>query len=171
MNEPLLRLFFALPCPPDCVASIDQWRAELSVSGKPTSTSNLHVTLVFLGAQPAHQLPRLLELADTITAPCFELTLERLALWPNGLLHLAPRQAPKELLQLVQQLRQKLQDAGFEIEHRTYRPHLTLARQSCLPDKANALHLNWAVRSFSLFSSEQAAQGVNYRSLGHWSLH
>ena len=171
MNEPLLRLFFALPCPAESAASIDRWRADCRVNGKPVRASNLHITLVFLGAQPAEQLSQLLQLADSITAPCFELSLDRLDLWPEGLLHLAPNSIPHELLQLASQLRQRLEDAGFIVEPRTYQPHLTLARQSRLPELTTAPDFHWTVRKFSLFSSEQCAQGVNYRALGTWQLH
>jgi 2'-5' RNA ligase len=171
VNEPLLRLFFALPCPTDDAARIDRWRAGCRVNGKPVRASNLHITLVFLGAQPAERLPQLKQLAASITAPCFELSLDRLDLWPEGLLHLAPNRVPNELLQLASQLRQKLEDAGFIVEPRRYQPHLTLARQSGLPELTTAPDFHWTVSEFSLFSSEQGAQGLHYRVLDTWQLH
>lgn len=170
MDEPLLRLFFALPCPSDCAARIERWRSGLDLSGKAVSASNLHVTLTFLGAQPAHQLSRLLTLANLIRLPGFELTLDRLDLWPEGLLHLAPSHTPVALEQLVQQLQLTLRNAGFAIEERAYRPHMTLARLSALPAKATAPKVGWSVREFSLFSSVHSAQSAHYQTLGIWPL-
>ena len=170
MDEPLLRLFFALPCPTDCAARIERWRSSLGIAGKAVAASDLHLTLVFLGSQPAHQLPLLMALASSIRIPDFKLNLDRLDLWPEGLLHLAPSHTPDALAQLALRLRQALQEAGFAIEQRAYRPHLTLARHSTLPEIVTAPKVSWTAREFSLFSSAQGEHGAHYRALGSWPL-
>ena len=167
MDEPLLRLFFALPCPTDCAARIEHWRSSLGIAGKAVAASDLHLTLVFLGSQPAHQLPLLMALASSIRIPDFKLNLD---LWPEGLLHLAPSHTPDALAQLALRLRQALQEAGFAIEQRAYRPHLTLARHSTLPEIVTAPKVSWTAREFSLFSSAQGVHGAHYRALGSWPL-
>lgn len=170
MNAPLLRLFFALPCPTDCAESIERWRASTAVTGTVVAPANLHVTLVFLGAQPEQRLPQLIELASLIRLPAFELNLDRLDLWPDGLLHLAPSHTPDGLVQLAGALRQRLQAAEFAFEQRAYRPHLTLARQSGMPEIVSPPSIRWVVREFGLFSSEHANLGVQYRALASWPL-
>jgi RNA 2',3'-cyclic 3'-phosphodiesterase len=170
VDEPLLRLFFALPCPTDCAARIEHWWSSLGIAGKAVATSNLHLTLVFLGTQPAHQLPRLMALANSLHLPGFELTLDHLDLWPEGLLHLAPSQTPDALMQLALQLRQTLREAGFVIEQRAYRPHLTLAHHSTQPEMVTVPQVSWTAREFSLFSSLHSTQDAHYQALGSWPL-
>ncbi|HBB77192.1 MAG TPA: RNA 2',3'-cyclic phosphodiesterase, partial [Pseudomonas sp.] len=52
-TEDTLRLFFALPCPPEQAAAICSWRDRQALGGRPVALENLHLTLAFLGAQPA----------------------------------------------------------------------------------------------------------------------
>ena len=170
MSEQLLRLFFALPCPDGLAASIADWRSTLAVDGKPVKTSNLHVTLAFLGMQPHARLPQLLQLAESIETPAFMLDLDQLNLWPNGLLHLAPSQPPEALLMLAGQLRDKLSSIGIQLDQRNYLPHLTLARHAQLPKVLQLPAFAWKVCEFSLFISENQHQGVHYRPLATWQL-
>ena len=76
----MLRLFFALPCPSGIAAQIDAWRQDQHFVGRPVPTTNLHVTLAFLGQVPESRLQQLqrvpprLALADL----AFDLHLDRL---------------------------------------------------------------------------------------------
>ena len=63
MSESTLRLFFALPCPPEQATAICRWRDEQALQGRPVPPQNLHLTLAFLGAQPADCLDGLQRLA------------------------------------------------------------------------------------------------------------
>ena len=106
----MLRLFFALPCPTKIAAQIDAWRQDQHFAGKPVPAANLHVTLAFLGQVPQsrvqllQRVPPKLALADL----AFDLNLDRLDCWPEGLLHLAPSQPPQTLLKLARALQQQL---------------------------------------------------------------
>ncbi len=54
-----LRLFCALRLPAETVELVAAWQARELRGGRPVPPENLHLTLVFLGALPAAELPAL----------------------------------------------------------------------------------------------------------------
>jgi 2'-5' RNA ligase len=58
-----LRLFCALRLPDDVLDRLVAWQAQeqLDRAGRPVSRDNLHVTLAFLGARPAGELPVIID--------------------------------------------------------------------------------------------------------------
>ncbi|AYC32670.1 RNA 2',3'-cyclic phosphodiesterase [Pseudomonas cavernae] len=170
MTTPPLRLFFALPCPPEQAQAMVDWRDSLSTHSRPVTANNLHLTLIFLGAQPRGRLPELKALAASIDGHSFRLQLDRLERWNNGLLHLALSQPPEALLQLVHELRERLQLVGFNLESRAFHPHLTLARHCSRLPAGPAPAFAWQVEHFALFVSESNAKGTRYRVLSQWPL-
>ncbi|MGQ7957570.1 RNA 2',3'-cyclic phosphodiesterase [Pseudomonas sp. SP16.1] len=170
MTSDPLRLFFALPCPPSLAATICAWRADALPAGKAVEARNLHLTLAFLGSQPASRLAPLLTLAAELQGERCTLQLDRLGLWRGGLLHLAPSRVPPTLDELQQQLHARLLAAGFELEERAFRPHLTLARHYPHPPTCVAPTFDWPLRHFALFCSENDRRGTLYRQLGRWPL-
>jgi RNA 2',3'-cyclic 3'-phosphodiesterase len=170
MKDDSLRLFFALRCPPRLAEAITTWRDDLHLPGRPVATANLHLTLVFLGQQPLTQLPTLLSLAASVQVPVFDLHLDHLGRFNNGLLYLAPSRPPVALQGLAQGLRDALQEAGIRLDDRPFRAHLSLLRRCPrLPDDATP-SFDWPVSHFGLFASEQSAHGSHYRQLQHWPL-
>ncbi|MBC9250602.1 2'-5' RNA ligase [Pseudomonas alcaligenes] len=161
-----LRLFFALPCPPPIARQIAAWRQALAADGKLVAPANLHLTLAFLGSLDAHHLTPLGEIAASIQLPAFDLQLDRLACWSQGLLHLAPSQPPQPLLELVEQLQSRLRQHGYQQPGHAFRPHLTLARHSHLPAISPLANFAWTVERFALYAS---ADG-HYRELHSWPL-
>lgn len=164
----MLRLFYALPCPVPIATRIDAWRQGQQFAGQPVPAGNLHLTLAFLGHLPEsrlallEQLPARLPLAEL----AFELRLDRLDCWHGGLLHLAPSQPPEQLLALVDGLKQLLAEAGMPIKSRDYKPHLTLARESLLPERVAAPSYAWNVDELVLYQSEKGL----YHPLRQWPL-
>ncbi|SIQ47012.1 RNA 2',3'-cyclic phosphodiesterase [Aquipseudomonas alcaligenes] len=159
----MLRLFFALPCPTGVAAQIDAWRQGQHFAGKPVPTANLHITLAFLGHVPESRLQQLqrvpprLALADL----AFDLHLDCLDCWSEGLLHLSPSQPPQALLNLASALQQQLQ-----LDERPYRPHLTLARDSRPAEIRTPPSFTWHVDQLHLYQSA----GGHYLSLQRWPL-
>lgn len=164
----MLRLFFALPCPPLVAAQIDAWRQRQHFPGKPVPSANLHITLAFLGHLPESRLqllqriPLQLPLADL----AFDLRLDRLDCWHGGLLHLAPSQPPAALLALASGMNRQLQLGGLPLAQRTYRPHLSLARESGLTGTPKPPCFAWRIDELQLYQSE----GGHYRTLHRWPL-
>jgi 2'-5' RNA ligase len=165
-----LRLFFALGCPPELAAAIAAWRDPLQLPGRPVAEANLHLTLAFIGQQPLPRVAVLQELAAQLHAPAFELQLDQLNHFRNGLLYLAPSQPPEALLKLAEQLREALLEAGISLQSRPYHPHLSLMRHCPIQQLDTSPTFDWSVRHFALFASESAANGRLYRQLQRWSL-
>ncbi|AYF87144.1 RNA 2',3'-cyclic phosphodiesterase [Pseudomonas sp. DY-1] len=170
MSTPPLRLFFALPCCPQLAHEIADWRARNPVDGKPVAPGNLHLTLAFLGSHPRGQVEALEALAASLEPRAFTLHLDRLARWKNGLLYMAPSRIPPALTELERNLREHLLGAGFSLETRPFKPHLTLARHCPRLPAASTPTFDWPATEFSLFASENTAKGTRYRSLGQWPL-
>ncbi|MDG9924171.1 MULTISPECIES: RNA 2',3'-cyclic phosphodiesterase [unclassified Pseudomonas] len=164
----MLRLFFALPCPPAIAVQIDAWRSHLAIPGRPVPSANLHLTLAFLGHLPETTLPLLEGLPPQLPLHelAFSLQADRLDCWQGGLLHLAPSQPPVELLALADGLAGLLADAGLPSEPRAYRPHLTLARDSGLPGHIGSPRFIWRAEELVLYRSEQG----RYLPLVIWPL-
>lgn len=169
-----LRLFFA--CWPSAALQQQLHRLgrelQRQVGGRPTRRDNIHLTLAFLGDVAPDRLPVLQQLAGEIVAPVFALPLQRLGCWPDGGVGwLAPDEVPEGLLQLVQQLNEALQQAGFRTEKRRYRPHVTLLRKACKDWRSTlAAPLRWEVDAFVLVASTLDQHGSVYRILGRWPL-
>ena len=166
-----LRLFFALPVPAALASQIADWRQGLQSGGTPVHERDLHVTLAFLGSQPAARLPLLREAARQVQgiAP-FQLRLDQLGIWSQGLLHLAPQEPPPALLRLQQSLGASLHRHGFVLEPRPYRPHLSLARHAQLRPDTSPVDFAWTVKRFALFSSTSVTIGPRYQQIDTWDL-
>lgn len=134
---------------------------------RPVPANDLHVTLVFLSNVPAARMPTLIELGHAIRFSGCELTFDHFAVWqPARVLVLTTSTMPEPLLQLVDTLRQCLRQAGFSIEDRPYRAHVTLARKvrEAISDTPMA-NIHWSARDFVLVESMHGLDGVQYRVL------
>jgi len=174
-NAERLRLFFAL-WPDDrvrgeLVAVVNRLRS--SVSAKWVNTDKLHMTLAFLGDVEADRLTALESVADLLDGPAFELTLDRIELWRKpGIVCLGSSTPPEALNILAAGLAKNLRAAGFELETRPFRAHLTLARKArhLSANSELAAPLHWSVASFCLVQSRIDRQGSHYEILRDWPL-
>lgn len=168
------RVFFAL-WPNAAIA------AELARSGKilhdacggrRTRKETIHLTLVFLGEVELARLDELVALAGEIRMPAFSLEITRWGCWPhNRVAWAGPQETPDELCQLVDELRRRLNCAGFRFDAKPFAPHVTLLRKAdCrrvpLPDKSIA----WPIRHFVLVRSATSDAGAAYEVIGKWAL-
>jgi RNA 2',3'-cyclic 3'-phosphodiesterase len=170
------RLFFAL-WPDDALRialhSFIQplCRAE---SGLPVPAANLHVTLAFLGNVEPDRFPSLEALAATLKWSQADLVFDRLAFWQkNRLLCLEAANPPDAFIANVARLHDALRAAGFAIERRPFRPHLTLLRNvgRSTVDAGSPRPLQgfvWPARSITLVASTPTPEGSAYRPLRHW---
>jgi 2'-5' RNA ligase len=124
-----LRLFLALfPDALEAEATLRLQRAIAWPAGaRLVRRENLHVTLHFLGDVDAARLEPLAR-AIAVTAPPVEIVLDRFAAWTPDIAVLEPATAPAALATLHARLAHALGDAGFALDARPYRPHVTLAR-------------------------------------------
>jgi 2'-5' RNA ligase len=165
------RLFFAL-WPSDALkAAIEHATcvAAQQSGGRIVAAQNLHITLAFLGSVAEARIQDLQRLASHVSIEPFELVLGELRLWKRqALLCLEPTSGLDSLGAWVDRLRVSLEQSGFEIERRPFRPHVTLARevrrevdvQTRLP---SADALRWTVHGMELMESTLNANGSSYR--------
>lgn len=132
----------------------------------------LHMTLLFLGEVARAHLPQLMQAAGQVSVLPFEFVLERLSFWPhNRIGYAVPLAEVPALDQLITALQQGLAAAGFPIENREFKPHVTLLRHVRHTLEPQAITpISWQVDSFVLVESVMTDRGVHYQTLQRWLL-
>lgn len=135
-----------------------------TVEGRAVERRNWHVTLAFIGAFPENRVPYLLERAAEIYVEPFRLNFDRLEYWPRPrVASLSAATVPPELQTLVDSLNDVLLDLGLKPEDRTYRPHITVARNArafTTERIAQRTIIDWS--GFELVESVSGPSGVSY---------
>jgi len=168
-----LRLFFALwpdPKTQAAIADLAQLVAAES-KGRAVAADNVHLTLAFLGAQPATGLAALRALAAAVRTRPFELGLDEIGCFRKaGIAWLGASITPPEISALHAHLARNLADAGITLDARPFSPHLTLARRVALPVRRKlAQPIRWKISSFALVASELNQDRPRYRLLDAWN--
>ncbi len=161
----VLRLFFALW--PDQATRKEVAARQQGVVGRPTRPDNLHLTLAFLGQQPATALPLLEAALAALPATPLPLLLNHSGYFPrHRIAWIGPEPAPAALLALQQNLTQALAQLPLRYEAPAhFMPHVTLARNApAAPDPAMA-PVAWRSSQIVLVQSDTLAQGAHYRVL------
>ncbi len=150
-----LRVFLALWPDAHTCRSLAAWRdAQAWPDGvRPTPDHKLHLTLHFMGSQPA---ARVAELAAALPPPPqpFSLVLSTAQVWRGGLVALCPREIPAALALWHGQLAGLLRALALPVEARPFRPHVTVARDARpRPVLAAPAPLEWPVHRLVLVES------------------
>ncbi|MCX7628434.1 MAG: RNA 2',3'-cyclic phosphodiesterase [Methylophilaceae bacterium] len=169
-----IRLFLAL-WPDAEVQQVLYDRAieqQRGCQGRLMRTETLHLTLLFLGSVPTPCLPKLYTVLSNVHAKSFQLQLDAITAWRhNHIVYAFPTRPPEALLQLAQELRKTLTQAGFHFDHKPFVPHLTLLRQvRHVPPQQSMGPITWSVRQFALVQSVPEGMGVRYVILRSWPL-
>jgi 2'-5' RNA ligase len=177
-----MRLFFAIELPDDVQDLLDEATTSLRAEAPELAwldREKRHLTLKFLGDVADDALPLLAEAADRSTAAHtpLEMSVREIGAFPNF------RRARVVWIGVEQERRLELlhhdlelacESAGFEVEGRPFRPHITLARvRNPLPvDRMKSFaRLARSVRvramvpveRITLFESILAPSGARYR--------
>ncbi|HEX8011764.1 MAG TPA: RNA 2',3'-cyclic phosphodiesterase [Casimicrobiaceae bacterium] len=168
------RVFFALWPDPPARASLAALAREVALEsgGRPTLPGLIHLTLAFVGDQPAIRLDSLRRLAGIIRATSFVLALDKIgAFRRTGITWLGSSAPQPELLALQRDLADALRSKAFPVDERPYAPHLTLARRSTtVVERRLPQPVCWRVDAFTLVASETASGGPIYRTIALWPL-
>ena len=169
MGSSTRRLFFAL-WPDDVTrAGIVARREKLGrVSRRQVPDHNLHLTLLFLGDQPADRLADIEAAVGTVSlAPC-TLVLDRFGWFPGARVAWLGGEAPAALDALATALKSAMTPLGLTFDARPFRPHLTLFRQvrRC-PHFPEIVPLEWPMSEFALVES---IPGQPYQVLRKWDV-
>lgn len=183
------RLFVAIPIPSDITARIstlvDDVKEALGPDGSKVrwvQMEGLHVTLRFLGPTPKGQIDAVAAAVDRLTgvvAAPFVLRVGGAGAFPEPTrpraLWLGIRSGAEELGELSSALTGQLVEAGWAIEDRPFRPHLTIARTDGVHAGAAAgnllvancaeLDLGFTVDEIVLFRSHLGHGAARYERL------
>lgn len=174
-NGKFVRLFFALQ-PSKKIQKELSLVAKKQVQhngGRGIKPENIHLTLLFLGKTDIDKIDALKAAVKNITAKTFDLTIEKTRFWKrNQIVYAHVDSYPPELFSLVDTIKNAVHNAGFEFDNRAFKPHITLVRKAIrhLPVDF-ARPIKWPVKEWLLMQSKQTDQGVQYVTLGRWSLH
>lgn len=165
-----LRLFYALR--PDAATRTALGALQNGMAGRPTQPDNLHLTLAFLGQQPAAALPLLQALLAALPAAPLAFSLNRSGYFVrHRIAWIGPDPAPAALLDLQQQLVQALAHQPIHYEAPTrFMPHVTLARNTAAAPEPVATPIAWRSSQIVLLRSETLAQGARYQVLASLGL-
>jgi len=168
------RVFFALWPDEPARAMIAGLAREVALEsgGRPTALNHIHLTLAFVGEQPAIRVDSLRRLAAVVRARAFMLALDEIGGFQRaGIAWLGSSAAQPGLAALHDDLAHALQSRGFPVDERPHAPHLTLARRSTtVIARRLSQPIRWRVSSFSLMASELASSGPAYRTIAEWPL-
>ncbi len=164
-----MRLFFALVPDAALRAALRERALEMArqIGGRAVPPGNLHLTLAFLGEVEPARVTALATIYGALPTEQFALTLDRIGEWHHaGVAWIAPSVVPPLLSALHAQLSAALAAAGFVVESRPFRPHVTLVRRRArpLPDAA-CEPLAWRITRAALMVSERVGSAIRYREI------
>jgi 2'-5' RNA ligase len=140
--------------------------------GRSISGEHVHLTLAFLGDVPVERLDTMRAIGDAVPKQGASLAFDTLGAWrASGVAWVAPSVLPPSLSALHARLYTALSEAGFTLENRPFRPHVTLARRCVQPHpRQSSAPIHWAVRKLSLIGSELRPEGPLHTTLAEWTL-
>ena len=149
---------------------MEEYSRSLNVSGgRRISAGRLHVTLAFVGAVDETGVHRACEVARLQRPEAAQIHFDQLRFVRRSrMLWALASQPPPSLSALAGKLVEELRSAGFQMEGRDWKPHVTLMRR--LPDAGDlpAPDLRWALSGFSLMRSKLDPAGARYQELAHF---
>ena len=169
------RLFIAAPIGDSVKSNLERVGWAANARGvKWVDPENMHLTLAFLGEVEERRVPEVEDVIYSATEGIEEpLTLQAqgLGAFPDeekarvlwaGLDGHVPR-----LIELQARLVKELRSAGFEVDSKRYRPHITLARfrwPQPLPERLARLQVfgEWQVHELQLVESHLRPAGPHY---------
>jgi len=171
-----VRVFFAVW--PDATARnvLDALARDCAArtGGRAAVSSNLHLTLAFVGEIETSRVATLqaIGLAATAAVAPFTLALDRIGAFRSaGITWIGTSTLAPALGHIVQRLTDELSNAGFPTERRPFQPHVTLARRCRQVASAELVApIAWRVESVVLNGSESVRGGVQYRALAECPL-
>lgn len=158
-----MRLFFALW--PDAAARASLSNLQYGLHGRLTTAHNLHVTLAFLGQQPAARLPLFERILFELPQADIALHIDRIGYFTRKRIAWAGMHAvPQALIDLRMALVQALgrNEIPFDAQS-AFKPHITLARDANQPEDMPFDAIDWHATQAVLVQSQLQKDGVAYR--------
>lgn len=180
----MIRAFVALSVPARVAASLEAAQAGLPC-GRPVPRENFHLTLAFLGEHPEPVIEDAHLELESIVADAFELEVSGVGSFGSDHIRaifaeVVPNPA---LTHLRKKVATAVRNAGLDLAHKRFHPHITLARfnRGLDAEAAVDLHRYLAMRvnlradpisvaAFHLFRSVLGKDGPTYEILADYPL-
>jgi len=139
-------------------------KAVKRCGGRPVPPDNYHITLAFLGNQPAALFDDIVRAGSAVAGAPVELALDRFGYFPKPrVFWIGARERPSALTRLADKLWDRMEDLGLRREQRPFQAHVTLARKvAALPEVSSPSPLIWRASSFALIESVTEQRGAVY---------
>ena len=168
-----MRVFYALTFEDKYKEQISYYRdiiANISAKGRFIETSNIHLTLEFIGDVRQDELDDLIDVLDSLTLSPIELTASYLGAFrkKNRDIIWLGLDSNKQLDLLVKQLRKLLSSKEYKIENQKYVPHITLGRQIIFHDNLEEFKINpikIPIKSIALMESKRVHDKLVYEPI------
>ncbi|MBQ4839037.1 MULTISPECIES: RNA 2',3'-cyclic phosphodiesterase [Pseudoalteromonas] len=169
------RLFFGIGLAKSDALDIQSWLDQhVSANKAPTLMRNWHLTLAFLGQVDSRQEEVLVEFAETLAPPPFQLHFSQTGYWShNGIFYLQPDHInAHQLLQLAEPLRHCAEQQGLYRNPHPFSPHITLFRSVKPTPQVHRpiLPFSISVTQFHLYHSHSMADGLHYTPIHTFKL-
>lgn len=176
-----MRIFVALELPEktkdNLARSAEQFR-QFATKGRFTERQNYHVTLHFLGEVAESDLIYVQSAMDGIKdLPAPVIALHQFSVLRGGDIVCAKIRQNGDLTVLHDKMGELLENNGFDVEHRAYRPHITLIRQygfslpfSEVTKSVDVFNKQFAATEVVLYQSVLDRSGPTYTELYRVSL-
>ena len=166
-----MRLFIAINFNADTRSRLMALRDELfsgSKRGNFSLPENIHLTLAFLGECAMRQTAAAKAAMNAVRFDPFDIHIERIGRFKRGGgdIWWAGLRESKPLSDLHRKLTEKLIVAGFSLERREYKPHITLGREivtEAFPYRIEPF--GETVSSMELMKSEHIAGKLTYTAI------
>lgn len=102
-----------------------------SVRGSFSARDNLHITVVFIGEVEPHRVDIIKEIMDSVTEKSFNVSISGIGAFKRneGDIYWLGIKDFEPLARISGYLSRRLKKAGFSMEDRPFKPHLTLGRR------------------------------------------
>lgn len=164
------RLFFALEPDEKLRQEMHAVQKKLACNGRKVPAGQFHVTLAFLGMQPAEIIPEVSAIASRVPFSACSLVLDRLGVFRRaGVLWMGATIIPPALQSFHQTLLDELEKADIGHDRKAWEPHLTLYRRlRNRPVIMAPVPVTWQLDQFSLIESINVKSDIEYRRRGCW---
>jgi 2'-5' RNA ligase len=134
---------------------------------RPVAPENLHLTMAFLGMQPAALLPDIAAILDRLTVPEMTLEVDRYGAFQRARIAWAGiRRPPPALAALHDALMEELRQCGIGHDKASpFRPHISLQRNAICDSGAVAEPFSWHAPQLALVHSTTMPGGPIYKVL------
>ncbi|HBP25864.1 MAG TPA: RNA 2',3'-cyclic phosphodiesterase [Acholeplasmatales bacterium] len=157
-----MRAFIGIDLP-DCkpeLVKIQERLKNQSSAGNFTLSSNLHLTVLFLGDIDSSMEKEVRSVLEKLSLPPFEITITGLTNLRDMIIAQIGPSGP--LSELYRLLFENLSALGLALENRPFFPHVTLVRKTGLKAE-ESLGISAKVREIILFASERIEGVLTYR--------